>query len=160
MAILVVGENSNNGKKTFEAILSVINMMEEEIIKSKHNVREHLANERTLLAWIRTSIAIMAFGFVVVKFSLFIEQVSQLLNSNVTISPQIQRGYSSLIGILLVTIGVIVLMLSYFKYKRTEKQLNNESFKPSSILILSLTITILSIGIFLILYLMKNINRY
>ncbi len=134
--------------------------MEEEIFKSKQHIREHLANERTLLAWIRTSIGIMAFGFVVVKFSLFIEQISHLLNNNMTIPHQTQRGYSSLIGILLVTVGVIVLMLSYIKYKRTEKQFNTETFKPSSILILSLTITILSIGILLILYLMKNINRY
>jgi len=41
-------------------------------IINKQDAREHLANERTLLAWMRTSIAIMAFGFVVVKFSLFI----------------------------------------------------------------------------------------
>lgn len=45
---------------------------------SPTNAREHLANERTLLAWIRTSIGIMAFGFVVVKFSLFIKQISLL----------------------------------------------------------------------------------
>ena len=35
------------------------------------NCREHLANERTFLAWVRTSIAIIAFGFVIEKFSLF-----------------------------------------------------------------------------------------
>ncbi|QEM08229.1 DUF202 domain-containing protein [Mucilaginibacter rubeus] len=35
------------------------------------NASDHLANERTFLAWIRTSIALMGFGFVVVKFSLF-----------------------------------------------------------------------------------------
>jgi putative membrane protein len=34
-----------------------------------------MANERTFLAWIRTSIAIMAFGFVVEKFGLFLRQV-------------------------------------------------------------------------------------
>lgn len=36
----------------------------------------HLANERTILTWIRTSIALMGFGFVVVKFSLFIRQLT------------------------------------------------------------------------------------
>jgi len=39
------------------------------------NRRVHMANERTFLAWIRTSIAIMAFGFVVEKFGLFLRQV-------------------------------------------------------------------------------------
>ncbi len=57
---------------------------------NKQNAREHLANERTLLAWIRTSIGIMAFGFVVVKFSLFVKQISLLLGKNSTIP---QHGY-------------------------------------------------------------------
>ncbi|MBB5439184.1 uncharacterized membrane protein YidH (DUF202 family) [Pedobacter sp. AK017] len=39
------------------------------------NAGDHLANERTFLAWIRTSIGIMGFGFVVVKFSLFVRQI-------------------------------------------------------------------------------------
>ena len=47
-----------------------------EIIKNQEsakvgNRRVHMANERTFLAWIRTSIGIMAFGFVVEKFALF-----------------------------------------------------------------------------------------
>jgi uncharacterized membrane protein YidH (DUF202 family) len=38
-----------------------------EEIKKQENANDHLANEPTFLAWIRTSIGIMAFGFVVVK---------------------------------------------------------------------------------------------
>lgn len=37
------------------------------------NFRDHSANERTFLAWVRTSIAVMAFGFIVEKFDLFLE---------------------------------------------------------------------------------------
>lgn len=122
------------------------------------NAREHLANERTLLAWIRTSIGIMAFGFVVVKFSLFIKQISLLLGKNIATPPQ--HGYSSIIGILLVAIGALILLLSYMKYKKTEKQLNNENFKSSSSLVFSLTIVILLISVLLILYLIENTSRY
>ncbi len=50
-----------------------------EEIKKQGNTSDHLANERTFLAWIRTSIGIMAFGFVVVKFSLFVKQLSILV---------------------------------------------------------------------------------
>ena len=124
----------------------------------QQNAREHLANERTLLAWIRTCIGIMALGFVVVKFSLFIKQLSYLLQKDVII-PQ-QHGYSSVIGIALVAVGAIVLLLAFFKYKQTEKQLNNDTFKSSSTLILSLTIIILIISILLILYLIENTSRY
>jgi hypothetical protein len=47
--------------------------MEEKVLE-KPRVADHLANERTFLAWIRTSIGIMGFGFVVVKFSRFLRQ--------------------------------------------------------------------------------------
>ena len=127
-------------------------------ITKQQNVREHLANERTLLAWIRTSIGIMAFGFVVVKFSLFIKQISLLLSKNITIPPQ--HGYSSVIGIFVVAVGALVLLLSYIKYKKTEKQLNDEKFKSSSTLVFSLTIIILLISVLLILYLIENTSRY
>ena len=127
------------------------------IIKPQ-DAREHLANERTLLAWIRTSIGIIAFGFVVVKFSLFIKQISLLLGENAPHLPQ--QGYSSMIGILLVAVGAMVLLFSYLKYKQTEKQLNNQAFKSSSKLIFSLTILIFSISVLLILYLVENISMY
>ncbi len=57
-------------------------------------------------------------------------------------------------------LGVIVLLLSYLKYKHTEKQLDNESFHQSSSLNLCLTIIILTINIILILYLIENTNSY
>lgn len=126
-------------------------------IDNKQDAREHLANERTLLAWMRTSIAIMAFGFVVVKFSLFIRQISLLLGKNTSIP---QHGYSSVIGILLVAVGAIILVLSYVKYKQTEKQLSNQTFRSSSTLILFLTIIIFILSILLILYLIENTSRF
>src|ERR1700758_1599902 len=106
----------------------------------KQNARDHLANERTFLAWLRTSIGIMAFGFVVVKFSLFIKQISVLLGKNTVPT---QGGYSQIIGVLLVTTGVILLFLSYLRYKKTEKQLTSESYASSSKLIAVLTFFIL-----------------
>lgn len=127
-----------------------------QIIK-KENARDHLANERTLLAWVRTSIGIMAFGFVVVKFSLFVKQISLLLGKNSSIP---QHGYSSIIGIFLVAVGAILLVLSYIKYKQTEKQLKNDSFQSSTTLVISVIIVILIINILLILYLIENTRRY
>lgn len=139
------------------------NIKEENKIPSNENLkmqnaREHLANERTLLAWIRTSIGIMAFGFVVVKFSLFIKQISLLLGKNSATVPT--NGHSSFIGISLVLVGAIVLLLSYLKYKQTEKQLNSETFKSSSKLVLSLIIIIFLISITLVLYLIENTKMY
>lgn len=48
------------------------------------NRRVHMANERTFLAWIRTSIGIMAFGFVMEKFALFVKQIGRTLWFNLS----------------------------------------------------------------------------
>ncbi|HEY3390604.1 MAG TPA: DUF202 domain-containing protein, partial [Prolixibacteraceae bacterium] len=89
--------------------------------KNKGAVNDHLANERTYLAWIRTSLGIMVFGFVVVKFTLFMRQIPMLLGKEVIIG---QGSYSAFLGILIVLVGTVSAILSYIRYKRTEKQLN------------------------------------
>ncbi len=43
------------------------------------NFGDHSANERTFLAWVRTAIAVMAFGFIVEKFDLFLEVAAPAL---------------------------------------------------------------------------------
>ncbi len=121
--------------------------------KQTTNIREHLANERTFLAWMRTSIGIMAFGFVVVKFALFVKQISMMLGKDKLIH---STGYSGIVGIILVSVGTVTAILSFFKYKQTEKQLNEGSYKYSSILITLLTLFIFLISVFLIVYLIKS----
>ena len=81
-------------------------------------VSDHLANERICLAWVRTSIGIIAFGFVVVKFSLFVKQLTLLLGKENMVQ---SKGYSGIIGIVLVIAGASTAVLSYVPYKRTEK---------------------------------------
>jgi putative membrane protein len=125
-----------------------------EKIKSQGSLGDHLANERTFLAWIRTSIGIMAFGFVVVKFSLFLKQISIILGKGMV---DHSKGYSSVAGIVLVIVGAITAVLSYIRYKKTEKQLDAGYFKNSSLLMTILTALIFSVSVFLIIYLIKSI---
>lgn len=116
-------------------------------------ITDHLANERTFLAWIRTSIGIMAFGFVVVKFSLFVKQISLLLGKETIIH---QRGYSAIMGIVLVSVGIATSILAYMRYKQTEKQLKAGKYEHSSILLTVLTGFIFLVSVFLILYLVQS----
>jgi uncharacterized membrane protein YidH (DUF202 family) len=55
--------------------------------KMIRNFRDHSANERTFLAWVRTSIAVMAFGFLVEKFDLFLEFAGPSLAGRTLILP-------------------------------------------------------------------------
>jgi len=119
------------------------------------NPSDHLANERTFLAWIRTSIAIMGFGFVVVKFALFIKEISSVINNKQNILPG--KGYSTQIGIMLVAVGAFMAFFSYIRYRITEKQLLNAAYKPSFFPALLLTLGILIVGVLLVIYLVPGL---
>jgi putative membrane protein len=118
------------------------------------NPSDHLANERTFLAWIRTSVAIMGFGFVVVKFALFIKQISFAITDKQAILP---KGHSNEIGILLVVLGAFITLYAYVRYSITEKQLINKVYKPSSVPALILTLAIVIIGVLLAVYLIPGL---
>lgn len=119
-------------------------------------IRDHLANERTFLAWIRTSIGIMAFGFVVEKFSLFLKQIAAFIKQPLApehgLSTYLQ-GYSAIVGIILVALGALMSLLAFIKYRKTGKQINEQCFKPTLLLDLMLTMIVFFIGIFLAVYL-------
>jgi len=122
------------------------------------NRRVHMANERTFLAWIRTSIGIMAFGFVVEKFALFMKQMSIILGKSTienTIPPS--HGYSAIVGIFLVGFGTLLSLLAFVRYKKIERQIDENTFKSSSILDILLLIAVLTVGIFLVMYLIQSI---
>ena len=115
---------------------------------------DHLANERTFLAWVRTSIGIMAFGFVVVKFALFVRQLALLLHQN----EPVQKGYSGIIGVLLVAFGALIGVLAFFRYLRIERQLQNSEFQSSKTLSIVLVVFIFLTGIGLVAYLINSID--
>ena len=85
--------------------------------KKQGNIRDHLANERTYLAWIRTSIGVMGFGFVVVKFSLFAREISKALDVKTSAHA---TGYSHTIGTSLVALGALIILFSYLRYIETK----------------------------------------
>ena len=116
------------------------------------NPSDHLANERTFLAWIRTSIGIMAFGFVVVKFTLFMRQLAIVLQKNITVP---EHGYSSVIGIFLVAFGAGIGLLSFTRYKRVEQQLNEQAYKHGHILTTILAVSVVLMGLLLVVYLVR-----
>ena len=146
----------HNDKKTYFISWKVSKMSE--IIEDKKSVRVrnrrvHMANERTFLAWMRTSMGIMALGFVVEKFALFIKQVSYVLGkSNFEKTLPSTPGYSTIFGIFLVGLGALMGVLAFIKYKKLERQIDENTYQPSSILDILLTISVLVIGIFLVMY--------
>jgi len=122
------------------------------------NRRVHMANERTYLAWVRTSIGIMAFGFVVERFALFLKQLRYFLEKtgsegSVSAPP---TGYSSLLGVLLVGLGATMGVLAFIRYKKVEIQIDEDAYQPSITLDILLAMSILTIGVFLVFILLHS----
>lgn len=121
---------------------------------TEQRITDHLANERTFLAWVRTGVAIMAFGFVVVKFSLFVRQIALVINRDMGLPP---KGYSAFIGITLVAFGVIINLLAYFRYKRVERQIDSGTFGHSSLFLSALVVSLSLAGLAVVFYLIHSI---
>ena len=122
------------------------------------NPQVHLANERTFLAWIRTSIGIMAFGFVVEKFAFFIKHFSSILGkSPVAEATASSLGYSSIFGIILVGFGALMGVLAFVRYKKVEREINEDAYRPSLLLDILLTALIVVMGTFFVIYMICNV---
>jgi putative membrane protein len=80
----------------------------------------YLAEDRTLLAWIRSGIALMGFGFVVARFDHFLHE----LDATQSGSPGETTAFSVVLGtVLMVRGGVLVTILASFKYMRRIRDL-------------------------------------
>src|SRR6185312_12386399 len=81
--------------------------------------RVYLAAERTLLAWIRTGLAMMGFGFVVARFGLFLREMQAVQQGTPVESA---RG-SLWFGVALVLMGVLVNLAAVFQHARLVREL-------------------------------------
>ena len=84
---------------------------------------DHAANERTFLAWVRTAIAVMAFGFLVEKFDLFLEIASQTLTRR-TLSAGGQF-VGNVAGLILIGLGAGTIILAILRFRRTAIEIDS-----------------------------------
>lgn len=114
-------------------------------------VSDHLANERTFLAWIRTGLATITFGFVVERFNLLLRELG--LKSGQQASA---IHYSAIIGVMLTVLGVVMMVLALLSFLRTRKAIDEERFHPPISFAILLTIIACVIGVALAVYLIVN----
>jgi len=111
---------------------------------------DHAANERTFLAWVRTAIAVMAFGFVIEKFDLFLQVVGSQRQPQATPSGS---TFANAAGLAFIAIGVAMIVISGFRFARTAKEIESEDNVPSTgerfDLALAALIGLLGISLFL-----------
>jgi putative membrane protein len=90
---------------------------------------DHAANERTFLAWVRTAIAVMAFGFLIERFDLFIKYAVPQ-SAQQQIAPHGQT-FANLTGLSFIVLGVAMIVIAGIRFVRTAKDIESEHEVPS-----------------------------
>jgi putative membrane protein len=103
---------------------------QEEALAMIERYSDHAANERTFLAWVRTAIAIMAFGFLVEKFDLFLEIASKSVGGRMpSVGGQV---IGNVAGLLLIVLGGAAMVLAIFRFRKTALDIDSMEKRPST----------------------------
>ena len=92
-------------------------------------------NERTFLAWIRTSISIIVFGFVVAKFGITLREFLRVQGNT-----RHESGMSLAIGVGFMTMGILMAFVSLIRYRTTMNRLNADEFEPAGAIVTVLAV--------------------
>jgi putative membrane protein len=90
---------------------------------------DHAANERTFLAWVRTAIAVMAFGFVIERFDLFVQIAAPQMASRQLVPHN--QGFANIAGLAFIVLGVAMILIAGIRFVKTAKDIEIETDVPS-----------------------------
>jgi putative membrane protein len=113
-----------------------------------NNARDHLANERTFLAWIRTGVATIVFGFAVGRFSIALQEFMQFEKK-----PATTPGLTAWLGMISIVAGVLLILAGLYRYRQTRVQIDTDSFEPAGTIIDLVAVMLAVFGIALAGYL-------
>src|ERR687885_1498861 len=114
-----------------------------------NELRDHLANERTLLAWARTAITIMALGFVIAKFGILVREVRGL-----THAAQEAAHFSALFGAALACTGAVALAFAAAEFVRVKRGIDRQEVYFSATVGLVVAAVLTVVGLLLAAYLL------
>jgi putative membrane protein len=115
---------------------------------NSNRARDHLANERTFLAWVRTGAAIVVFGFAIGRFAIAMRQLAAFGGHPVrTVGFSVWMGAGSIVG------GVSLVIAGLVRYRKTREQLDKGTFEPAGFVVDLVTILTVLFGLALAAYL-------
>ncbi len=112
---------------------------------------EYLANERTFLAWIRTSIAVISLGFVVAKFSLWLRELATRLDPQMQTA---QMGLSLPIGVTMMALGGVLALLAAWRYHVVNRAIESGVVSADRGLIILVTVMVALLCTAMIVYML------
>jgi putative membrane protein len=106
---------------------------------------DHAANERTFLAWVRTGIATIAFGFVVEKFNLFVLTIAEANAIDPARREQLEKfsgSFSHYDGLALILVGIAILAISLVRFVRTTRLIDDQQTHSANSVRLELVLSV------------------
>jgi len=116
--------------------------------------REHQANERTFLAWLRTSIALIGFGFAIARFGIFLRQLNIAITQQQP--PVHQLSNSENLGVALVIFGISTIALAAWRYNEVFWQIERADYRPNRLMVWIMTGVVIILGLFSIPLLLRR----
>lgn len=118
---------------------------------------DHAANERTFLAWVRTAIAVMAFGFVIERFDLFLQIAAPRMGGG-QLAPHGQ-WFANIAGLAFIVLGVAMIVIAGIRFLKTATDIEAETDVPSpgERFDLALALLIGLLGVALLLYMSRAV---
>ena len=118
------------------------------MVEDSNRARDHLANERTFLAWVRTSVAIVVFGFAIGRFAIAMRQLTEFQGRGSRTT-----GFSVWMGMSAILAGVVMVGAGLMRYRKTRAQLDEGKFEPAGFIVDLVTILTMLFGLALAGYL-------
>src|SRR5271165_2842426 len=118
------------------------------VVEDSNRARDHLANERTFLAWVRTSVAIVVFGFAIGRFAIAMRQLTEFQGRGSRTT-----GFSVWMGMSAILAGVVMVGAGLMRYRKTRDQLDAGKFEPAGFIVDLVTILTVLFGLALAGYL-------
>jgi len=113
-----------------------------EIAKTNsQHISDHLANERTILAWIRTSIAVITLGVAINRFSLFLLELHEVV-------PQMRstNRHAEMVGVGLVILGMMIMCGAIWHYLHVANTIDSQTYRAPRLVMALTALAVVAIG--------------
>jgi putative membrane protein len=107
---------------------------------------DHAANERTFLAWVRTGIATIAFGFVVEKYNLFVQTLAKanVIDAAKRVRPdKVSGSLSRYDGLALIVVGMVIIVVALVRFIRTTRLIDDKESHPAGSVRVELALSVI-----------------
>ena len=126
---------------------------------SSERSQQYLANQRTFLSWVRTSIALIGLGFAIERFSIFLQQFRLIADPDAAanVASSTVDEYSALVGIGMIVVGTGLVVYALKNYLESNKTIASGKYVPKNAIVYTASAAIIGLGIIMIIFLVGQL---